>query len=82
MRQVDCDLLQMAGTKIQEGAEHEEVGMVEFAVAPTYGHTQCQWDSFFNFCPRELIEGIHRADRHVPLKGKRHVWFESAYNPD
>ena len=56
--------------------------IVGFAVAPTYWHTQRQWSEFFNFCPAELIQEIHRADRHVILKGKRHVWFKSADNPD
>jgi hypothetical protein len=49
MRQVDWDLLQMSGTKIQDEAENVEIGMVGFAVAPTYGHTQCQWTSSSTF---------------------------------
>ena len=56
--------------------------IVGFAVAPTYWHTQRQWSEFFNFCPPELIVSIHRADRHVILKGDRDVWFKSAENPD
>jgi hypothetical protein len=57
-------------------------GIVGFAVAPTYWHTQRQWSEFFNFCPAELVEEIHRADRHVILKGYRNIWFRSAENPD
>ncbi len=56
--------------------------IVGFAVAPTYWHTQRQWSDFFNFCPPELIEKIHRAERHVILKGNRNIWFKSADNPD
>jgi hypothetical protein len=55
---------------------------VGFAVAPTYWHTQRQWSEFFNFCPLELIEKVHRAERRVILKGNRNVWFKSADNPD
>jgi hypothetical protein len=66
----------------QQGEGKEEIGIVGFAVAPTYWHTQRQWTEFFNFCPPELIEEIHRAERHVILKGKRHIWFKSADNPD
>jgi hypothetical protein len=66
----------------QQGEGREKEGIVGFAVAPTYWHTQRQWSEFLNFCPPELIEEIHRADRHVILKGKRHVWFKSADNPD
>jgi len=56
--------------------------IVGFAVAPTYFHTRRQWTEFFNFCPRELIEKVYRAERHVILKGNRLVWFKSADNPD
>ena len=56
--------------------------IVGFAVAPTYWHTQRQWSEFFNFCPRELIEKVQRAERHVILKGNRNVWFKSADNSD
>ncbi len=66
----------------QQGQGLEKLGIVGFAVAPTYWHTQRQWSEFFNYCPAELIEEIHRADRHVILKGNRHVWFKSADNPD
>ena len=66
----------------RQGEGKEKMGIVGFAVAPTYWHTQRQWSEFFNFCPPELIEEIHRTDRHVTLKGKRHVWFKSADNPD
>ena len=66
----------------RQGEGKEKSGIVGFAVAPTYWHTQRQWSEFFNFCPPELIEEVHRADRHVTLKGKRHVWFKSADNPD
>ncbi len=66
----------------QQGEGREKEGIVGFAVAPTYWHTQRQWSEFFNFCPPQLIEEIHRAERHVILKGKRHVWFKSADNPD
>jgi hypothetical protein len=66
----------------QQGEGKEKIGIVGFAVAPTYWHTQRQWTEFFNFCPPELIEEIHRAERHVILKGKRHIWFKSADNPD
>ncbi len=60
----------------------QDPNIVGFAVAPTYWHTQRQWSEFFNFCPAELIEEIHRADRHVILKGNRNIWFKSADNPD
>ena len=66
----------------QQGEGKEKIGIVGFAVAPTYWHTQRQWSEFFNYCPGELIEEIHRADRHVILSGNRHVWFKSADNPD
>lgn len=56
--------------------------IVGFAVAPTYWHTKRQWTEFFNFCPAELMEEIHRAERHVILKGNRNIWFKSADNPD
>ena len=36
----------------------------------------------FIFCPVELIEKVHRAGRHVILKGNRNIWFKSADNPD
>ena len=54
----------------QQGEGKEKIGIVGFAVAPTYWHTQRQWSEFFNYCPAELIEEIHRADRHVILIGK------------
>ncbi len=66
----------------QQGEGREKEGIVGFAVAPTYWHTQRQWSEFFNFCPPELIEKILRAERHVILKGNRHIWFKSADNPD
>jgi hypothetical protein len=66
----------------QQGEGREKEGIVGFAVAPTYWHTQRQWSEFFNFCPPELIEKIQRAERHVILKGNRNVWFKSADNPD
>ena len=66
----------------QQGEGKEKTGIVGFAVAPTYWHTQRQWSEFFNYCPPELIEEIHRGDRHVLLSGNRHVWFKSADNPD
>ena len=66
----------------QQGEGLEKEGIVGFAVAPTYWHTQRQWSEFFNFCPADLIEKVLRADRHVILKGNRHIWFKSADNPD
>jgi hypothetical protein len=65
-----------------QGEGKEKSGIVGFAVAPTYWHTQRQWSEFFNYCPAELIEEIHRADRHVLLRGNRNIWFKSADNPD
>jgi hypothetical protein len=65
-----------------QGEGREKAGIVGFAVAPTYWHTRRQWSEFFNYCPAELIEEIHRADRHVLLRGNRNVWFKSADNPD
>ncbi len=65
-----------------QGEGREKPGIVGFAVAPTYWHTQRQWCEFFNYCPAELIEEIHRADRHVLLRGNRNIWFKSADNPD
>jgi len=66
----------------QQGEGREKSGSVGFAVAPTYWHTQRQWSEFFNYCPAELIEEIHRVDRHVLLRGNRNIWFKSADNPD
>jgi hypothetical protein len=66
----------------QQGEGREKIGIVGFAVAPTYWHTQRQWTEFFNFCPHELIEEVRRAEHRVILKGKRDVWFKSADNPD
>ena len=56
--------------------------IVSFAVAPTYWHTQRQWSEIFHFCPPDMIEKVHHAERHVILKGNRDVWFKSADNPD
>ena len=66
----------------QQGEGMEKQGIVGFAVAPTYWHTQRQWSEFFNHCPTYLVEKVLRADRHVILKGNRDIWFRSADNPD
>ncbi len=66
----------------EQGEGMEKEGIVGFAVAPTYWHTQRQWSEFFNYCPSYLVEKVLRADRHVILKGDRNIWFKSADNPD
>lgn len=55
---------------------------VGYCVAPTYSHTKKQWKEILYYCPKELIEGINRADHTIHLLGEREIQFKSADSAD
>ena len=55
---------------------------VVFCVAPTYWHTQKQWEEVLLYLPKQLLVDVNRSEHKITLLGNRKIWFKSADNPD